>query len=230
MADKKLKEKGDELHSWYNDRARDLIRQEEKLIAAKGEAAIRDGKMEKREALLNAKVRDLAAREQTRTTTLHGKDIEIEALLKQQTQGLEDSHKKSIETQALENAAKLKEVANEAAAVTTAKEDLEIQVGKLKEDLVDSGKEIEALKGEAQKATLALGELQSQILAKDQELNDAAIIAEDVKSKLAGLESNLESTKEWDKLSAEKLAASETLQKNTEANLHSCMRCIPSGR
>ncbi|XBH84958.1 hypothetical protein VPH35_073000 [Triticum aestivum] len=186
--------------------------------------------MEKREALLNAKVRDLAAREQTRTTTLHGKDIEIEALLKQQTQGLEDSHKKSIETQALENAAKLKEVANEAAAVTTAKEDLEIQVGKLKEDLVDSGKEIEALKGEAQKATLALGELQSQILAKDQELNDAAIIAEDVKSKLAGLESNLESTKEWDKLSAEKLAASETLQKNTEANLHSCMRCIPSGR
>ena len=43
-----------------------------------------------------------------------------------------------------------------AAIVATAKVDLEAQAGKLKEELNSSGKEIEALKAEAQKAALNL--------------------------------------------------------------------------
>lgn len=83
--------------------------------------------------------------------TLCNKDEEIETLLKQRTQELEDEHKKSIETQALQNAAMLKEVTDEVAGVATAKAGLEILVGKLKEELAGRSKEIKILKGEAQK-------------------------------------------------------------------------------
>ena len=64
-----------------------------------------------------------------------------------------------MEAQALEHAAKLKEAVNEATAATTTKTEMETQAGKLKEERVISGKNIEALKGEVQKVTDDLGEL-----------------------------------------------------------------------
>ena len=77
-----MKKKADELRTWYNEQARNLVRQEEKLNAAKNEVAIRDGKLAEREALLNTKKKNLAAREGALAATLHGKDEEIEKLLK----------------------------------------------------------------------------------------------------------------------------------------------------
>jgi hypothetical protein len=80
-----------------------------------------DGKLTERAAQLDARDKDLAAREEALAATLRGEDEEIETLLKQQTQELEDGHKKSIETQALENAAKLKEASDKADAAASAK-------------------------------------------------------------------------------------------------------------
>lgn len=56
--------------------------------------------MTEREALLNTKEIELAAREQTIVATLHAKDEEIEELVQRRTQKLEDEHKKAIEAQA----------------------------------------------------------------------------------------------------------------------------------
>lgn len=50
-----------------------------------------------REAQLNAKERDLVAREQTLVATLHSNDEEIEALIWQRTKELEDEQKKTLE-------------------------------------------------------------------------------------------------------------------------------------
>mgnify|MGYP006268428053 CR=1 FL=1 len=115
--------------------------------------------MTEREALLNIKEKELAAHEQIIVATLRSKDEEIEELVKHRTQKLADAHKEAMEAQILVSATKLKEVADGAAIVVSAKADLEAQAGNLKEELTVSGKEVEALKAKAQKTTLALEEL-----------------------------------------------------------------------
>jgi hypothetical protein len=110
---------------------------------------------------LNARERDLATQEEALATKLRDKDEEIGKLLEQRTQELEKNHKESIETQAQESAAKLKEATDNASAAATAKANLESQVNKLKADLAANSRKIESLKGEAQKADHTLGELQT---------------------------------------------------------------------
>ena len=66
-------------------------------------------------------------------------------------QELEKNHKDFIETQAQENATKLKEATDEVATAAAAKADLDSQLTKLKEALASSSKEVETLKGKAQK-------------------------------------------------------------------------------
>jgi chromosome segregation ATPase len=202
LADQKLKEKANELRAWYNQQSRILKDQEEKLAASKKEVATLNGKLTERAAQLDARDKDLAAREGALAATLRAKDEEIETLLKQWTRELEDGHKKSIETQALENAAKLKEASDRAATAASTKTELESQVTKLKEDLAGSGKEIEALKGEALKAARTLGDLQTQLSSKSQDLEAAAKTIRDLKSQLAILVSDLESAKERESESA----------------------------
>ena len=82
LVDQKLKKKADELRTWYNEQAHNLVRQEEKLSAAKDAAAIRDGKLAECEALLNTKEKDLATREGALAATLRSKDEEIKKLKK----------------------------------------------------------------------------------------------------------------------------------------------------
>jgi chromosome segregation ATPase len=133
--------------------------------------------------LLNAKEKDLAIWEGALAATLCGKDKDIEALLKQWTQELEDGHKKSIEAQSLESAAKLKEAADKATATASAKAELESQMARLKEDLAGNVKEIEALKDEALKAARTLGDLQMQLSSKNQDLHAAGKTIRDLKSR-----------------------------------------------
>lgn len=59
----------------------------------------------------------------------------------------------------MDNTTKIKKTTDEVAIVATARVDLETQVSKMKEELANSNREIETLKGEAQKTTLALEEL-----------------------------------------------------------------------
>lgn len=77
LVDWKLRDKANELRTWYNKRIHELIEQEEKIAAAREVAATRDSKLMKREVLLNARVKDIAAREQALASILHGKDDEI---------------------------------------------------------------------------------------------------------------------------------------------------------
>jgi hypothetical protein len=61
LAEEKLKEKAEEIRTWYNEQSRNLRRQEEKLSAAKEKAIALDSKLAKRKVQLNAREKDLAA-------------------------------------------------------------------------------------------------------------------------------------------------------------------------
>nr|XP_020182071.1 tropomyosin-like [Aegilops tauschii subsp. strangulata] len=149
MPDRQLRKKVKELHTWYNDRSRELRSQEEKVVAAEEKARARDGKLTEREAQLNAKAKDLATQEQAMAAILHSKDDEIDELVRQWTQKLEEVHQKALETQVSVHAAKLKEAADKAIVASNTKAETEAKVGKLKEEMATSGKDIEALKIEA---------------------------------------------------------------------------------
>nr|XP_020185496.1 ATP synthase subunit b-like [Aegilops tauschii subsp. strangulata] len=125
IADRQLKEKAEELRTWYNSRSRELRSQEEKMAATEEKARAHDGKMTEREGQLNAKAKDLAAQEQAMVATLRSKDEGIEELVRQQTQKLEDDHQKALEAQASEHAVELKEAVDEAAVATIAKAETE---------------------------------------------------------------------------------------------------------
>ena len=155
-----MKEKANELRTWYNQQSRILRDQEERLAASKKEAATLDGKLTERATQLDAREKELAAREEALAAKLHGKDEEIEKLLEQRTQELEKTHKDTIETQARDSAAKLKEASDKVAVGATAKTELDSQMAKLMEDLAGSGKEVETLKNEALKAAHTLGDWQ----------------------------------------------------------------------
>nr|XP_020177833.1 tropomyosin-2-like [Aegilops tauschii subsp. strangulata] len=199
MATQQLKDKVEELRSWYNARSRELGNQEEKMAAVAGKARTRDAKLTEQEAQLNAKAKDLAAREQA----LRTKD-------------LEDSQKKAIDSQAQDAAAKLKEVTNNLAAASEAKTGLEIRMGKLEEELAGNKKEIEALREEARKAASTLEGLQSQLSSKDQDLNTASSTIEDLNAKLATLEKDLEQAKDQERVLTEEFNTSRNLRKDAE--------------
>ena len=108
---------------------------------AKEDIAAREIRLAEREVLLNAKEKDISAREGTLEATLCGKDEELEALVQQRTKDLEDKHKAALDALSLDSTAKLKKVADDLAAVSAAKNDLDQQVKKLTEDLAGSAKE-----------------------------------------------------------------------------------------
>lgn len=208
-----LLQRADEAQSWYAERVQEINDQHAELApdknafilekaefemaqeAAAKEAEATDRALTERKVNLDAHEEDLAAREASLAATLKAKDDEVQALIAKQTQELEQAHKEILAAQVQEHAAKLKESADAVAAATTAKTDLEAKVRKLEEDLAGGYKEIATLKDVAQKVTHTLGELQTRLSSKNQELSKATDAAEDLKTKLATLEENLESGK-----------------------------------
>lgn len=83
VATQQLKEKAEELRTWYNTRSRELRDQEEKMAAASERASTRDGRLTECEAQLNAKAKDHASHEQAMADTLHSKDEQLESLVQQ---------------------------------------------------------------------------------------------------------------------------------------------------
>lgn len=189
----KLRDKGNELREWHSKQFQTLLRQQEVVTMAKEDVAAQEVRLAEREALLNAKEKDISAREGTLEATLRGKDEELEALVQQRTKDLEDKHKAALDTLSLDSAAQLKKVVEELAATSAAKSDLDQQVAKLVEDLAGSAKEIVALKEEAQKAETLLKEMQSQLSYRSRDLDTANGTIADVKARLGTLESRIES-------------------------------------
>ncbi|XP_040260578.1 uncharacterized protein [Aegilops tauschii subsp. strangulata] len=148
LVDRQLRDKGNELHKWYQGQIQSLMWQLEKLAANEKKATARDNQLTEHEVLLNAKEKDILAREEALAAILHGKDNELEALVQECTKDLEDGHEKAIDLQIQDSVAKLKEVDDNLAATSNAKANLEAQVEKLEEDLAGSKKETKALKEE----------------------------------------------------------------------------------
>ena len=69
--------------------------------------------------------------------------------MQQRTKELEDKHKASLDALTADSATQLKKLADDLAAASTAKTDLDQQVAKLTEELVGSAKEATNLKEEA---------------------------------------------------------------------------------
>ena len=105
-------------------------------------------------AFLDAKEKDISSREENLAATLRGKDEELEGVVWQCTKELEDKHMVALDVLSSESAAHLNKVADNLAAASTAKTDLDQHVAKLTEDLAGSPNEIAALKEGARKAGL----------------------------------------------------------------------------
>nr|XP_020195192.1 MAP7 domain-containing protein 1-like [Aegilops tauschii subsp. strangulata] len=101
----------------------------EGLKAAQDELAERKWEL----ILKQADEEDLAAREEALTTTLRGKDEEVEKLVAQRTQRLEQKHKDALHALALDHAGKVKE--------------LEVELDGLKKEVLELKEEKETANG-----------------------------------------------------------------------------------
>ena len=105
---------------------------------AKEDIAAREAHLVERAMLLNAKEKYISSREENLEATLRNTDEELEALVQQHTKDLEDRHKVALDTLTLDFATQLKKIADDLAAASIAKADLDQQVAKLMKDLVGS--------------------------------------------------------------------------------------------
>ena len=91
-------------------------------------------------------------------------------------------------------------------------------MGKLEEELAGK-KEIGALREEARKTASMLVGLQSQLTSKDRDLKTASSTIEDLNTKLATLEKDLEQAKDRERALAEEVNTARTLRKDAEYKL-----------
>ena len=215
LMDQKLRDKGSELGEWHNKQFCSLQRQQELITMAKEIIDVREVRLAEREALLNAKEKDISSREGNLKATLHNKDGELEDLVQQHTKDLEDRHKVALDTLTLDFATQLKKIADDLDAASIAKADLDQQVAKLTEDLAGSAKEIVALKEEVQKAGTLLKEVQSQLSSKSQDLDTTNDTISNMKARLGSLEKEIESADAHEKLRMTDLKKARTFQKDT---------------
>ena len=118
----------------------------------------------------------------------------------EQTQELERKHKEAIEAQAAEHASKINEAVDAAETAEATKIELEGEVHALKANITANGREILALKEDAEKATHTSAELQTAVSAKSQELTKANDTIEDHKMKLIALEKSLDEARKREKI------------------------------
>ena len=102
-----------------------------------------------------------SSREGNLAAALLSKDEEPDSLVRQHTKEIEDKHKVALEALSSESIAQLKKVADDLAAASTTKTNLDQQVSKMTEELAESTNATAALKGEAQKVEICLKDVQS---------------------------------------------------------------------
>ena len=154
----------------------------------KEEDATQEACLVEREALLNAREKDISSQEGKLEATLRSKDEELEGRVQRHTKELEDKHKAALDALTANSATQVKKLADDLAAASTAKTDLEQQVAKLTEELAGSAKEVEVLKEEARQAELHLANVQSQLSSKTQSLETANDNNSDMKERIGSLE------------------------------------------
>jgi chromosome segregation ATPase len=106
---------------------------------------------------------------------------------------LEQKHNEAIAAQALDHAGKFQEAVKAAEAI---KVELDSKVKKLEDELATNGKEVSALKADAEKVIHTLADLQTSLSTKAKELTAAHDSIADLKLKLTTLEESLEAGKE----------------------------------
>ncbi|XP_044332046.1 uncharacterized protein [Triticum aestivum] len=189
------------------------------MAAATERVRTHDAMLKEHETLPNTQAKDLASREQALAAAICAKDNELESLVQQHTKHLEDSHKRAINLQAHDAAAKLKEISNNLAATSAIKTELETHAGKLEEEVAGKKKKIEALREEARKTSSMLEGLQSHLTSKDQVLKAASSTIEDLSTKLDTLEKGLEQAKDPERALAEEVNTTRALSKDAEDKL-----------
>ena len=97
---------------------------------------------------------------------LRAKDDELEALVCQRTKDLEDKQEAALNTIVIDSTARLKKLADDLAALSTAKTNLDRQVSEQAEDLAKSVKELDALKEEVWNTENLLTDVRSQLSSK----------------------------------------------------------------
>nr|XP_020173132.1 myosin-14-like [Aegilops tauschii subsp. strangulata] len=189
----------EQTQSWFNEAWQELRTGREQLgqphEEAAQQAAKEDAQLRERRVLLNTHEEDLAAHEEALAAKLRGKDEEVEKLVAEQTQGLEQEHKKALDGLVLDHAGKMKEAVDAAEAVEAAKSELAGKVDKLEEDLENHDKEISKLKSDREKTMYTLAEFQTTISDKTQQLSSANDSIADLKLKLTTLEESLEGSR-----------------------------------
>ena len=133
--DQKLKDKCLELREWHGKQFQVLMRQQETISMAREDVIAREARMAERKALLDAREQDISSRQEKLEATLRAKDDDLEALKKKRTKELEDKHKAVLDMLSTDFYAQLKKIADDLAAVSIAKADLDQQVAKLTEEL-----------------------------------------------------------------------------------------------
>ena len=128
---------------------------------AQEDVTAREVRLAKRITLLDANEKSISSREENFEAALRSKDEELEALVQQCTKELDDKHKAALDMLSTDFAAQLKKIADDLAAASVAKADLDQQVANLTEYLAGSAKEVSTLEEEAQKAEILLKDIQS---------------------------------------------------------------------
>nr|XP_020157212.1 tropomyosin-like [Aegilops tauschii subsp. strangulata] len=181
------------------------------------QAAKHDAQLREHRVLLDAHEEDLAAREEALAAKLRGKDEEVEKLVAQQTQELEQEHKKTLDALVLDHVGKLKEAINGAEAAEAAKNELAGKVEKLEVDLEKHSKEVSTLKSDRDKTAYTLAELQVTISDKTKQLSAANDSIADLKLKLTTLEESLEGSRAREKTLAKDLQDEKKLLESAAA-------------
>lgn len=217
--DQKLKDKGVELRDWHSKQFQALLRHQEIISMGREDVIAREARLVECKALLDAREQDISLREERLKAILHAKDDELDTLVQRRTKELEDGHKAALDVLATDSAAELKKLADELAAASSAKTDLDQQVAKLNEELAGSAKEGETLKEEARKVEALLNDVRSQLSSKDQGLADANGTIKELKARIGSLESSMESTNAREKQLANDLDTARRLRKDAEDRL-----------
>nr|XP_020177122.1 myosin-11-like [Aegilops tauschii subsp. strangulata] len=217
--DQQLRDKGNELREWHGKQFQVLMKQQETISMARKDVIAREARMAERKALLDAREQDISSREEKLEATLRAKDDDLEALVQQHTKELDDKHKATLDALIANSATQLKKLADDLAAASSAKADLDQQVTKLSEELAGSAKEISTLKEEAQKAEILLKDIQSQLSSKSQDLESANGTIEDQKARIDTLESSAESSGAREQQLTKDLDIARRLRKDAEDKL-----------
>nr|XP_040253918.1 tropomyosin-like [Aegilops tauschii subsp. strangulata] len=203
-----LEKRVEEMQVWFNEAWQELKTGREQLRQRWDELLLKQTDVEKGPCRSRGGTCRQAPRD---------KDEEVEKLVAQQTQELEQEHKKTLDALVLDHVGKLKEAINGAEAAEAAKNELAGKVEKLEVDLEKHSKEVSTLKSDRDKTAYTLAELQVTISDKTKQLSAANDSIADLKLKLTTLEESLEGSRAREKTLAKDLQDEKKLLESAAA-------------